>query len=101
MFSRIKESQCARTAHIIDNGFEKTVSGLALTPSQISKMSEKGLAVSAQISQTFVDGVSNPSFDIPVEERRGVDPVDVWDASQTSRKRIIDAHKKDKQLYGD
>lgn len=94
------QNRTSRTAHIIDNGFEKTVPGLSLSPSQVSKMAEKGISVSTQIANSFVDGSPNPTFDVPIEELRGVDVNDVWNASQDAKKRIISAHLKDKEIYG-
>lgn len=99
MFSRIKQSMRARTCHVIDNGYVKTTPGLAFTPAQMAKMAEKGIPISTQSADQFVDGTLNPSFDIPIEERRGIDVNDVWNASKDAKAKIIDAHKKDKLLY--
>lgn len=100
MFFRIKQSKHAITCHILDDGHIKAKPGLALTPAQIAKMSEQGIPITTQMSDQFFDGTLNPSFDIPLEEQRGVDINDVWNASKTAKARIIDAHKKDKELYG-
>lgn len=100
MFSRIKQSMCARTCHILDNGHTKVVPGLAFTPAQMAKMAEKGIPISTQSADQFVDGSLNPSFDIPIEDRRGVDVNDVWNASKDAKAKIINAHRKDKELYG-
>lgn len=99
MLSNIRRSRSARSAHIVDNGFEKVVPGLSVSPSQMAKMAERGIPISAQSSDAFFDGVSNPSFDIPIEDRRGIDVNAVWNAQQDARKRIINAHKLDKQAY--
>lgn len=89
----------ARVAHVVDNGFEKVVPGLSVSPSQMAQMSEKGIPITAQMADTFFDGVSNPSFDMPIEDLRGVDVNAVWNAQKDARKRIIDAHKADKAAY--
>lgn len=100
MISRILKSRNARPCHILDDGVQKTVPGLSVTPSQIAKMSEKGIPVSTPTAEQFFDGTFNPSFDIPIEDRRGTDINDVWTASKEAKARILDAHRKDKEKYG-
>ena len=99
MFSRIRQSKQARTCHVLDNGFTKVVPGLAVTPSQMARMTAQGIPISSQLAENFVDGTSNPSFDIPIEQRRGIDVVQVWEAQKDARLKIINAHKADKQMY--
>ncbi|MCM1356619.1 MAG: hypothetical protein NC212_09485 [Staphylococcus sp.] len=99
MFSRIRQSKHARSAHIVDDAFEKVTPGLSVSPSQMARMAEKGIPITAQMSETFFDGTTNPSFDIPIEDRRGIDVNAVWEAQKTARKRIVAAHKLDKQAY--
>lgn len=76
-----------------------TEQNIAVTPSQIQQMVERGIPVSPSNASAFIDGVINPSFDVPIEERRGVDVVDVWDASQDAKRQLIKAHLKDKAAY--
>lgn len=79
----------------------KVISGLAYTPAQVASATERGFAVnSATTDSMFFDGFDNPSFDVPIELKRSVDAVAVWEAQKTARKRIIDAHKNDKAVYG-
>lgn len=99
MISRIKQCRSARTAHIIDNGFEKVTPGLSVSPTQMAIMAERGIPITAQMADTFFDGVSNPSFDMPIEDLRGIDVNAVWNAQKDARKRLIAAHKADKQAY--
>lgn len=99
MIKNIRRSKKSRVAHIVDDGFEKVVPGLSVSPSQMALMAEKGIPITAQLSDAFVDGVSNPPFDIPIEDRRGIDVNAVWNAQKDARKRIIAAHKADKQAY--
>lgn len=76
-----------------------TEQNIAVTPSQIQQMVERGIPVSPSNASSFIDGVPNPSFDVPIEHRRGVDVVDVWDASQDAKRSLIQAHLKDKSNY--
>lgn len=34
------------------------------------------------------DGVNNPSWDLPIDQKRGVDVAEVWQAQRTARKVI-------------
>lgn len=82
------------------DAFESTKQGLAVTPSDMSNMLSRGIPISAQINEElFFDGLDNPSFDIPIEEQRGVDVNDVWLAQRQARSKLISAHKRDKELY--
>lgn len=65
----------------------------------MARMVDKGIAVSSINDSIFYDGEVNPSFDVPIEEQRGVDIVDAWNASRTARKRILQAHFNDKKMY--
>lgn len=76
--------------------------GLAYTPSMVMELTEQGIAVSgANADAMFFDGSASPSFDIPIERQRGVDAVDAWEASRSSRAKLITAHLKDKHMYDD
>lgn len=84
----------------ITKPFVYTEQNIAITPSDIQSMVERGIPVSTTNLPSFIDGTINPSFDVPIELRRGVDVVDVWDTSQTAKRTLIDAHLKDSALYG-
>lgn len=72
-------------------GFGRTVSykrsrgdisvqpGLALTPSQMQNMSERGIPVSSQnLEGVYYDGDTRPSWDVPLDQQRGVDVATMW-----------------------
>lgn len=72
-------------------GFGKTVSykrsksdvivqsGLAMTPSQMQRLSERGIPVSSQnLEGMFYDGDSRPSWDVPLDQQRGIDVATMW-----------------------
>lgn len=77
----------------------KVVPGLAYTPSDMARMSERGISVSSVNDQLFYDGSPAAKFDVPIELRRGVDVNDAWNASRTARRRILNAHYNDKKIY--
>lgn len=64
----------------------------ALTPAQIADYTAKGIAVSSSQNLVFDEGVPNPG-PLPLEQRRGIDVADVWNASKTSSKKLKSAIK--------
>lgn len=76
-------------------------SGLAVTPAQMAQMVANGVPVSTTNAQDFYDGVENPSWDMPLERLRGVDPATLWQKQKDIRSKVINAHKNDVATYGD
>lgn len=74
--------------------------GLAVTPSQMADMTRRGISISTA-NLDFLEGSLNPSSEVPVEQARGVDVNDVWQASQTAKKKLKAAHVRDIQTYGE
>lgn len=75
---------------------------LVVTPAQMLKMAEKGIPISSNnTSFRPEDGESNPSFDIPLDRLRGVDPAFMWEESQIIKQKARIAHNRDRQKYGD
>lgn len=74
--------------------------GLSITPSQMMDMAEYGIAISSQMVGSFYDGDKNPSWDIPAERVRGVDPGDLFELQGEVRRKVVAAHRKDVQVYG-
>lgn len=70
--------------------YEKSVQpGLALTPSQIHKMSEKGIPVTTQnLDGMFDDGVTRPSWDVPLDQQRGVDVATMWQKGRDTAAKL-------------
>lgn len=64
----------------------------ALTPAQIGEYTAKGIAVSSSLNLVFDEGSPNPPS-LPLEQRRGIDVSDVWNASQTATKKLKSAIK--------
>lgn len=80
--------------------FESIVNGLAVTPSDMHRMVERGIPVSPSNDALFFDGTPNVTFDLPIEDARGVDVNDIWNAQQDSRRKIKNANSVDIQTYG-
>lgn len=59
----------------------------SVTPAQIAELTSKGMAVSNYNNLVFDEGLPNPPS-LPLEQHRGVDVVDVWNASQTASKKL-------------
>lgn len=75
------------------------VQGLAVTPSEVAKLTERGVAVSTGNSSLgYSEGVQDPA--LTVDMMRGVDINDVWQAEQDSRSKLVGAYKRDKEFYG-
>lgn len=64
----------------------------ALTPAQIAEYTANGVAVSSSQNLVFDEGVPNPG-PVPLEQRRGIDVTDVWNASKSSSKKLKSAIK--------
>lgn len=63
---------------------------LAITPAVMAEMVDSGIPVSSQsISGVFDDGVPNPSWDIPIDLKRGVDVAEVWQAQRDARSHVV------------
>lgn len=70
--------------------FEKPVqNGLALTPAQIMRMSERGIPVTTQnLDGMYYDGDTRPSWDIPLDMQRGVDVATMWQKRRDLAQRL-------------
>lgn len=65
------------------------VPALALTPAQMDDMRKRGQSISTQnLDNMYYDGSVNNSFDLPLDQIRGVDINDVWNASKESGKKL-------------
>ncbi|MBQ8501022.1 MAG: hypothetical protein IJ494_01775 [Bacteroides sp.] len=75
---------------------------LVVTPSKMLEMSEKGIPISSQ-NMAFQpsDGEQNPSWDLPLDRLRGVDPAEMWEYSQVIKQRAKRAHDVDRSKFGD
>lgn len=73
---------------------------MSVSPAEMMRLSESGVAVSAQSNAMFNDGVVNPSWDIPLDRQRGSDPADMWQSMMDIRKKAKDGHARDVAKFG-
>lgn len=66
--------------------------GLAVTPSDVLRMAESGIPASAQMNAQMIDGHTGSDWNIPIEERRGVDIATLWQESHNIREKFRKAH---------
>lgn len=71
----------------IEQGSVEVKQNQAITPAQIADLTAHGMAVSSSNNLQFEEGVANPG-PVPLEQLRGIDVVDVWDASMTASKKL-------------
>lgn len=91
-----------RLANAIRKSSDLPVKGdLAVTPAQMARMANNGVAISSQIAGSFNDGETNPSFELPISQVRGLDIVDFWEAEKIARKNVKDHIKANELKYGD
>lgn len=67
---------------------------LSRTPAQMMALVEQGIPVSVPNAISAENqGVLNPSWDVPIERKRGTDIADIWQKQQASRKKLADARE--------
>lgn len=75
--------------------------GLAYTPAKMKELSDKGIPVSTMtVDDMFFDGDFNTDFNVPIEEQRGLDMSEAWEAEQDAKQAFLNGLKKDIQNYG-
>lgn len=85
-------------------GDSSVVEGLAYTPSQLKDMAFKGIPISSgNVSQLPDQGVLNPTWDVPLECKRGTDVSDLWSAERSARSSVgnIYSSERSKRDYAD
>lgn len=77
-------------AHCVRRPDEMEVqSGLAMTPSQMYDMAQKGLPITTRnLGVTYDEGYSKLDFDPPLEYRRGVDLGDLYEARMDAKSKM-------------
>lgn len=75
-------------------------SGLSLTPSDIEKLANKGVAVSTPSADMFqFDSDSSTGFEIRPEYLRDSDRNSMWELSKRSKNNILKAYRRDQSKY--
>lgn len=77
---------------------------LSYTPSQMMELMERGIPVSNQNvnPDMFFDGVpdNQSTFELPLDQLRGIDVADCWQAEKDIKKRAKKGLKNDISKYG-
>lgn len=71
----------------------KTRQGLALTPTDVARLTSQGMPVNTENAQMFYDGDNNPSPYVTSERRRGVDVAELWEQHQHIIEKARKMHK--------
>lgn len=73
-----------------------TQGGLAFTPSKMMQLASDGIPISAQTAAgiTYDEGHRTLDFEPLLENRRGIDVTDIWEADQDARHKIKNSLKK-------
>ena len=80
-----------------------TKPNLAMTPSQVKELTDKGIAVSLPNEKQFLDGTTySGSTDWSVDPvfKRSVDMCQLWELEKSTQGKLIRAHRLDKQKFG-
>lgn len=85
---------CPRPSNIVVD------EGLSVSPADVARLTAQGVPVSSSNVGTFIDGVENPSFDLPIDKCVGVDIADCWEASMSASRRLSKAQQQDISNYG-
>lgn len=80
--------------------FEPVVkSGLSVTPKQMLELSKHGIPVSMGNASDFYDGSSKPSFDMDLENLRGIDVATLWEEQQRVKQKMRSGSLKDRKIF--
>lgn len=74
------------------SGEKPVQNNLALTPSDILRMAEQGIPASSANNPNLIDGNSDNDWNVPLEERRGIDMTDLWNERQNIKSKFRKAH---------
>lgn len=66
-----------------------TIDNLAVTPSQMMEMASHGIPVSTPNVELFYEGTENPSWNIPLEQQRGIDVAQLWQENRNIKRKAL------------
>lgn len=88
-------ASCKRKLH------EAKVNGdLAVTPADIERLAKQGIPVSVPNANSFLPSDPSEGWNVPPEFRSDIDRNTAWELEQSARAKVLNAHKREKQLYG-
>lgn len=86
---------CADTDKLI------TKEGLSLTPAKVKELTDRGIAVNLPNANNFLQPEKGSSWFVEPMFRRDANMCSVWEQEQAAKAKVVGAHKRDKQLYGE
>ena len=92
-----------RTTRVrVEEGEAVTRQGLAYTPAQMAKLTEKGLPVtSAEIAAQFYDGDEGSDFFVTSDREKGKDINDLWEEDKDTHEKFKKAAEESKKFKKD
>lgn len=88
-------AQCHRQLH------EAKVNGdMAVTPADIERLAKQGIPVSVPNANSFLPSDASDGWSVPPEFQSDMDRNTAWELEQSARAKVMNAHKREKQLYG-
>lgn len=75
-------------------------SGLAMTPTKVKELTDKGLAVSNQSASFYDSSDTSSDWNIEPMFKRNMDVNSLWEIQNESRTKVVKAHKTDKKKFG-
>jgi hypothetical protein len=102
MANRVLSAQLRPVSCKVDvrRDMEVTKPGLAVTPTQIKELTDRGIAVNLPNANQFLEGNSSGSWEVDPVFKRNADMCELWEIEQTAKNKIIKAHKVDKKRFG-
>nr|DAH63224.1 MAG TPA: hypothetical protein [Bacteriophage sp.] len=77
----------------------QTKEGLALTPSRVKELTDRGIAVSLPNLNNFLQPESGSSWFVEPMFKRDANMCDIWEKEQLAKQRVVSAHKNDKKKF--
>lgn len=74
--------------------------GLSLSPSDIERLSQQGIAVSTPAADSFFSDNSGDNWTVSPEYMKNSDRNSLWELSKSSRERILSARRRDIEKFG-
>lgn len=77
-----------------------TKNGLSYTPAQMYELAKRGVPItSANVLESSQFGEKNPSFEVPLDRVRGVDPATMWEHSKRIKDKSTELYNKKKSEF--
>lgn len=83
-----------------DKTYERTQPGLAMTPSEVKNLADRGIPVTLPSPSTQPAESIDQGFFVEPMFRRSVDVNDLWQLQNDTKRKIANAHKRDVSAFG-